>query len=555
MKRVLLYINFATLIFFIIFLIYPSIFILRQALFVNDSFTLRFVIELFSQRESLSLLLNSINLAISATFMASLISVPLAILMTRFKFKGKGLLQALLVFPMILPPFVGAIGLRRMLSRFGPINLLLIDSGIIKEQFDFLGSGGLFAIALTQALHLYPILYLNICAGLASLNPTLLEAAQNVGARPLRSLFRITLPLIAPSFFAGASIVFLWSFTDLGTPLVFYADKLLPVVIFNMRDQIYENPAGYALVLFMLVVSALIFIAGKSFIKGNQDDQGSKGISQVAELSLTKWQCLLVYIPILAFSILTLLPHIGVFLLSVSDKWFMSVIPQKFTIASYFQVAIHPITITSIKNSFILSLSSTVVGIFLGLTISYTVNRSSFIFRSLLDLLSMLPIAIPGVVLAFGYLGAFSGSFLSPRLNPFPLLIIGYALRRLPFSVRTISAGFEQASLSLEEAAQSVGAKPMRVLSRITLPLLFPSIAASAILCFSFAMLEVSESLLLAMETRYYPITKGMYSLLARPDGLQIASALGVLSMILIWLSLWLASKVARKDIAEIFKV
>ena len=173
----------------------------------------------------------------------------------------------------------------------------------------------------------------------------------------------------------------------------------------------------------------------------------------------------------------------------------------------------------------------------------------------MLDTLTMLPLAVPGIVVAFGYVAGFSGTSLDPRVNPIPLLIFGYAIRRLPYMVRSAYAGFQQTSVTLEEAAQNVGASPAKTLRRITLPLVFANLVAGGILCFSFAMLEVSDSLILAMEERYYPITKAIYSLLARPDGPYIASALGVLGMVLLMASLFLAGKFLGRRMGELFRV
>jgi iron(III) transport system permease protein len=120
--------------------------------------------------------------------------------------------------------------------------------------------------------------------------------------------------------------------------------------------------------------------------------------------------------------------------------------------------------------------------------------------------------------------------------------------------VRSAYAGFQQTSVTLEEAAQNVGATPATTLRRITLPLVFANLVAGGILSFSFAMLEVSDSLILAMEDRYYPITKAIYALLGRPDGPYIASALGVLGMLLLMASLFLAGKFLGRRMGELFR-
>ncbi len=537
-----------------VFLLYPIVFIVQKAVIVDRNFSLYFIGRAFSDSENLELLLRSMDLALLATFLSALISIPLAILINTRTFPGRGLLQAFILFPLILPPFVGAVGLKQMLSRFGPVNLILLEFGLLDSPVDFLGVGGPAAVALTQALHLFPVMYLNLSAALSSRDPALEEAARCAGASSIQILRRIILPAVLPGLFAGASIVFIWAFTDVGTPLVFRVDRLLPVVIFNLRDQIHENPGGYALSLLTLIVSTLIFITGRSVSRSRMPGTG-KGTSKNFLRPLNRREIIVSAVTLLVLVSLALLPHIGVVLLSVSQEWSMTIFPAKFSISNFTSVFTHPLTVQSMKNSLILSAMSTLFDIFLGLSIAWIVARTFLPGRGILDILCMLPLAVPGVILAFSYLGAFSGTFLDPRVNPFPLLVIGYAVRRLPFMLRAVSAGIEQANKSLEEAAFSVGASKFQTFRRINLPLLFPHIAAGAVLSFAFAMLEVSESLLLAMENKYYPITKAMYVLLSRPDGPGLASALGILGMALTGGSLILAAKILGKDVADVFRI
>jgi len=205
--------------------------------------------------------------------------------------------------------------------------------------------------------------------------------------------------------------------------------------------------------------------------------------------------------------------------------------------------------------SFFLSCLSTTANVLLGIGLAYLLTRTRIPGRNLLDTLAMLPLAVPGIIIAFGYIVGFTGTALDPiKSNPIPLLAIAYAVRRLPYMVRSAYAGFQQTSVTLEEAAQNVGAGPGRTMLKITLPLVFANLIAGGILCFSFAMLEVSDSLMLAREERFYPITRAIYALLGRPDGRFIASALGVLGMMLLAASLMLAGRFLGRRMGELFR-
>jgi iron(III) transport system permease protein len=204
----------------------------------------------------------------------------------------------------------------------------------------------------------------------------------------------------------------------------------------------------------------------------------------------------------------------------------------------------------------LLSSVSTVIDIVLGVAIAYFLARKRIPGRTVLDAVAMLPLALPGLVLAFGYVAAFSATSLDARINPVPLLIIAYAVRRLPYMVRAAYAGFQQTSIALEEAAINLGASPLKTLFQITMPLVFANLIAGAVLSFSFAMLEVSDSLILASKEPYYPITKAIYALLGRiADGPYIASALGMLGLLLLAASLFIAGRLFGRRMGELFRV
>ncbi|HOS95116.1 MAG TPA: ABC transporter permease subunit, partial [Armatimonadota bacterium] len=196
-----------------------------------------------------------------------------------------------------------------------------------------------------------------------------------------------------------------------------------------------------------------------------------------------------------------------------------------------------------------------VIDVVAGVAIAYLLTRRRIPGAGVLDALSVLPLALPGLVLAFGYVGCFAGWPIDPRANPTALLVVAYAVRRLPYAVRSAYAGFQQTSITLEEASMNLGASPMRTLRRITLPLVTANLVAGGILTFAFAMLEVSDSLILAMKEQYYPITKAILSLLQRiVDGPYIASAMGVVGMVLLAVSLIVAGRFLGRRMGELFR-
>ena len=187
----------------------------------------------------------------------------------------------------------------------------------------------------------------------------------------------------------------------------------------------------------------------------------------------------------------------------------------------------------------------------------------------MLDALCMLPLAVPGLVMAFGYVAMTlrwpfgQGDPLEGTLavfgtdpNPFPLLVIAYAVRRLPYIVRSTVSGLEQTSGELEEAAVNLGASRIMAVRKIIVPLIMANLIAGGLLVFSFSMLEVSDSLILAQKGEHFPVTKMIYELSLRlGDGQYIASAMGVWGMALLTVTLFGASMMMGKKLGSIFRV
>ncbi len=427
---------------------------------------------------------------------------------------------------------------------------------MIASPIDWLGSARFWGIVIVEALHLYPIFYLSASAALANVDPALEDASLNMGSNRLRTFRRVTLPLMMPGLFAGAILVALWAFTDLGTPLIFDYRNVLAVQIFDRATDLSDNPEGHALVVLMLVITSIIFLTSKKFFGTKGYEMIGKGTTGASDKTLGAVGGLAAMVAVAGVVLIACLPHMAVILTSIREKWFMTVLPKSYTFLYYAKALGHNLTLPSIKNSILLSTMSTMLDIAIGVSIAYLLARRTFRGKNLLDAAVMLPLAIPGLVLAFGYLACFAGTVLDPRINPMPLLVIAYSVRRLPYMVRIAYGGFLQISRSLEEAAINLGSGTFRTVRKITLPLISANVIAGAILAFSFAMLEVSESLILAVKEQYFPITKAIYQLLSRiEDGPYMASALGVWSMALLAISLLTAGVLLGRRLGQLFRV
>lgn len=508
---------------------------------------------------------NSALLAVATTTLATIIALPLAMLAAQYKFPGKTFFNAAVLVPMILPPFVGAIGVRAILGREGAFNALF------GTHFDILGSAKVWGVVGVQALSLYPIIFLNTTAALANLDPALDEAAENLGAGWWRRFFKITLPLVRPGIFAGATIVFIWAFTELGTPLMFDFYNVTSVQIFYGLKQVETSAEPYALTLVLLATAVVMYVLGKYFFGRAGHAMYAKASRAGGEIELKGLAGWAASGAFLFVFLLAILPHLGVVLTSftVPGQWYNSILPTAWTTNHYREALTARDSFGAIVNSLKLSTAAMLISMVAGVVIAYLIVRTTIKGRALLDALCMLPLAVPGLVMAFGYvamslrwpfgkegpLGDFV-SVLAANPNPVPLLIAAYAIRRLPYIVRSTVAGLEQTSGELEEAAMNLGASRLTAVRRVIVPLIMANLIAGGMLVFSFSMLEVSDSMLLAQQKHQYPLTKAIFAFTERlGDGVYIASAMGVWGMALLTVTLFSASILLGKKLGSIFRV
>ena len=551
----------------VVLLVVPLWAVIRGGFFVGGSFTLKYLAGVFQNPVYVEGLVQSIAIATGTTTLVVCIGLPLAWISHRFDFAGKKWLSGMILLPMILPPFVGAIGFQQVFGQYGALNALL---GL--GPVDWLGRGRYFGVIILQALSLYPILYLNAVAALANVDPAMEEAAENVGCTGLKKFLRITLPLIMPGLFAGGVLVFIWSLTELGTPLIMNYTRCAPVQIFDALKEIGTNPFPYALVTVLLAVSIALYSLSRFFFGRKGEAMQSRATTAAVARPLTGLNAFTAALPFLGVMLLALLPHLGVVLTSfaVPGSWYRSVLPAAFTSGNYVEALGHELTLGSIKNSILFSSLAVGFDLLLGVAIAFVLVRSALRGRGFLDMLSMLPLAIPGLVMAFGYLAIsswlsnldwvkadpFWQNLLDVRRNPTVFLVIAYGIRRLPYMVRAAVAGLQQTSVVFEESAANLGAGLSTTLRRVTLPLIAANLIAGGLLAFAFSMLEVSDSLMLAQSQEFFPITKAIYELFQLiGTGKYVAAALGVWAMLFLSMTIMGCSMLLGKKMGALFRI
>jgi len=343
------------------------------------------------------------------------------------------------------------------------------------------------------------------------------------------------------------------------------------VQVFDALKEIGTNPFPYALVTVVLMCSITLYVIGRSVFGSRSYAMQGKAAVVFTPKQMRGFRALLVTLPFALVTFFALIPHIGVILISLTPPgaWYRTVLPSALSTINFSTALGHEMTISSIRNSLTFSALAVAINIVLGIAIAWVVVRSTLRYKGVLDTLAMIPLAVPGLVMAFGFLAMSShlsntefvranpwwNKVFDVRVNPMFFLVIAYAVRRLPYMVRSAVAGLQQTSVTFEEAAANLGAAPWRSLKRITLPLITANLVAGTLLCFSFSMLEVSDSLMLAQQAERYPITKTIYELFQLlGTGKYVAAALGVWAMCFLVVTIVGASTLLGKKMGAIFR-
>ena len=493
---------------------------------------------------------NSLYVAFWSVVFASLIAVPLAYFTVRFEFRGAVLIQTLGVLPLIMPPFVGAVAMQLIFGRSGTVNLLLNDWFDISLPI----MEGLNGVIFVESIHYFPFILMNLVVALNNIDSSMEESAQNLGSSGLRLFRRIVFPLAMPGFIAGAALVFIKVFDDLGTPLVLNQTNMLaPQAYLRITTIGIEDPIGYVASVIMVVFSLMALWASTWVMRDKEYATLQRGYGGLARRRLTGAHSAFAYAWIVLVLLVVLAPHVGILLLSMARVWSFSVVPESYTLEHY--ATVFQDSPGMIWNTLLYCGVAAVLDVVIATAIAYILLRTRIPGRKALDFTVTMALAIPGVVLAIGYLRTFrdieipfTGDLLT---TSWMLLIIAYAVRRLPYALRSCVAALQQMHVSLEEAAENLGATKGRTIRRIVVPLMAGGIAAGLIISFMTAAVELSATLMLVTAQHDAPMSYGIYLYMQSAAGRGPGAALGVLAVLIVAAGTYLSHRVIASRAAR----
>ncbi|MEJ8857350.1 iron ABC transporter permease [Variovorax robiniae] len=532
--------------FLVLFLLIPVGLVIYTA-FVDETggLTLGHFGTFFGQSVFRESFFNSLWVSLASVFFASLIAVPLAYLTVRFEFRGALLIQTLGVLPLVMPPFVGAVALQLIFGRNGSVNLLLDDWLGFKVPI----MDGLVGVTFVESIHYFPFILLNLVAAMRNIDAAMEESALNLGARGFRLFRRIIFPLAMPGYLAGAALVFVKVFDDLGTPLVMGVTNMLaPQAYLRITSVGIDDPLGYVTSVLMIGFSILaLWMAGH--VTRNRDYATlQKGGGSLQRRRLAGWERVLAYGWIAAVLFVVLAPHLGILLMSFAKVWSFSVLPDAYTFDHYVNVLEN--SRQMIGNTMLYCLLAAGLDVVIGTAIAWLILRTTLPARRWLDHLASMALAIPGLVLAIGYLRLFKGVNLpftdAPVVTSWVLIMLAYAVRRLPYALRACMAALQQVHISLEEAAQGLGATRWRMVRRVMVPLMAGGILAGFVTSFITAAVELSATIVLSSSESQAPMSYGIYLYMQSVSGRGPGAALAVLAVVVVALGTWASHRFAQ---------
>ncbi len=482
-------------------------------------------------------LINSTIVTTVATFLGILVAFVLA----RYDFPGKTIFRVLAMVPLFITPFVNAYVVRILFGPQGPISML--TQALFGYQIEIKDLAG---IAMAQIMAFYPIVYLNAFSSFISIDPSMEEQAENLGSKGAKLFFTVTLPLALPGIIAGSILVFIFSLEDLGAPIVFQYPWVMSYQIYSSftSETGIVSPQIAALGFIMLFIAVLAFLAVRSFVSMRSYAMISRGGRWKPRVRRLGWKGLLfVYLVMLPLIIFTAMPQIGVILLA-----FNIIPPYGFKIqldqatAKYFiGIFTNPTYFQYIRNTLTYAAMAVVLATIISIIIAYSVSRTKIrVITPIMDTLATIPLAIPGLVIALGYFYFFSTFFRGTPLDPtsvttfqaWIVLVIAYTIRKLPFVVRSVYAGFQQVHEALEEASLNLGASRTKTIFRIVLPMITTYIISGIIVGFIYITTEVSTSITIGgLNPAQAPMTFIMKNIYygGTVYGVQYVASMGVL--------------------------
>lgn len=479
---------------YLLFMVYPLLRIAIQSVTdENDGhLTLRYFIKFFGQPFYSRTLLNSFKVALCTCAISLVIGVPLAYLYNIYEVKGRKLLQVLIILSSMSAPFIGAYAWVKLLGRAGVITKFIkVLTGItIPNIYGFSG------ILLVLSLKLFPLVFLYVSGAMKNVDNSLLEASANMGVSGLKRFFTVVIPLCMPSILAATLMVFMRAIADFGTPLMIGEGyTTFPVIIYNEYvGEVGTNHNFASAIAVLAIVITLVFFLIQRYLN-NKHSFSMSAMHHVERKKAKPLGSFFIHLYGYGLVAIALLPQVYLIYLSFrKTNPGGEVFQLGFSFDSY-RYVFNKMGNT-IWNTIRICGSSLILIIVIAILIAYLTVRRKNVINAVVDTLSMVPYVIPGAVVGISMILAFNNKVI-PLVGTTTIMVVAMCVRRIPYTIRSSVAILSQIPLSIDEAAESLGAGKFKTLCKITVPMMFNGIFAGAIMSWVTLITELSSSLLL----------------------------------------------------------
>jgi len=490
-----------------VFILFPLIRVFQYSLWPKGEFSPKYILEFFQKSYRWVPLVHSLIVGALVAGIGTVIAFIYAYGITRTNIPFKPFFRVIAVAPIVSPPFLIAIAAILLLGNHG------IITDFFNLDWDIYGLPGL---VLTETLAYFPLAFMTLEGVLSRIDPSLEEAALNLGASKLRTFLTVTLPLAVPGIATALLLTFIRSLEDFGNPIVIQGRyNVLTVEAYLAVTGMYNMPLGATLALFLLVPTLMVFVVQKYWIsrKSYVTITGKTSVSGlVSTEKYVKWP-LFGVMSCLSFGVMLLY---GVVLFgSFTRLWGVD---NSFTVENYLYV--FSVGGQYVVDTLQIALIATPIGGILAIIIAYLVVRKRFIGRGVMDFISMLNFAVPGVVVGIGYILAFNTPPFRLTGTAFIIILI-FIFRRMPVGIRDGVAQLKQIDPSIEEASTNLGAGLFGTFRRVTLPLIAPAFLSGMTYMFVRCMTAIS-AIVFVMSADWQLLT---VALLQEVDNADLAQA------------------------------
>lgn len=507
-----------------IFIIYPLVSVLKVSFVGKGGFNLDAYFDTLKSLDFQKTLKNTLTLGVTVGFLSTLIGFIFAYADSYIKSHFKKLFKVVSLLPIISPPFVLALSAIMLFGQYGLITRKLF--GI--QNANIYGFHGL---VMVQTMTFFPVAYLLLTGLLKRIDPSLEEAARNMGASRWKTFRTVTLPLMAPGLANAFLLTFIETVADFSNPMVIGGNySTLATQIYLQAIGNYDMQGGAAVAVILLSISILLFVLEKYWIEKKSYVTVTGKASRERDLITEKhivWPvdiiCLLVTVFVLAFYVL--IPLGG----------FFKVMGVDYSLTLDHFKYVFKLGTSALKDTtYLAAIATPITGIY-GMIIAFLIVRKKFYGKGFIEFTSLLAMAVPGTVIGIGYVSAYNTKPLV-LTGTGAIIVISFIMRSVPVGVRSGVSALQQIDPSIEEAASDLGAGSTKVFTSITLPLIKSAFFSGLVYTFVRSMTAVSAVIFL-VSARYKLLT---VQILSQVDSgrFGVASAFSTILIIIVYIAI-----------------